>query len=462
MPDIVSPIDDQVAYSYNELGEFEALERLDRAAEAQRDWQAVPLHRRIQVCRDMLLRYGEFEEQYAEQITRMMGKPLSQARGEFRGPMRERTLALCDMAEAALADHALPEKTGFRRFIRREPVGTVLDIAAWNYPLIIAINVVVPAVLAGDAVVVKHAHQTALVADQLEQAFVAAGAPAGLVQALPVDHVTVAELIAKRRFGFVAFTGSVRGGHEVYRTVAGENFVGVGLELGGKDPALVLPDCDFDHAVENLVDGAFYNSGQSCCGIERIYVHAELYDRFVEAYVAKTRQYAVGSPLEANTTIGPVVNAAAAERIREQIQQALAMGARALVGTADFRMPEQGACYVAPHVLVDVHHDMDVMSEETFGPVVGIMKVADVDDGIRRCNDSRYGLTASVWTGDAERGLAIMEQLQAGTVYMNRCDYLDPGLAWTGVKDSGHGVSLSPLGFHAVTRPKSYHLRTTT
>jgi acyl-CoA reductase-like NAD-dependent aldehyde dehydrogenase len=462
MPDIVSPIDDQVAYSYNELEESEALARLDRADEAQRDWQAVPLSRRIEVCRDMLARYGEFEEQYAEQITRMMGKPLAHARGEFRGPMRERTLALCDMAEAALADHVLPEKAGFRRFIRREPVGTVLDIAAWNYPLIIAINAVVPAVLAGDAVVIKHAHQTALVADQLEHAFAAAGAPVGLVQALPVDHVTVAELIAKRRFGFVAFTGSVRGGHEVYRTVAHENFVGVGLELGGKDPALVLPDCDFDHAVENLVDGAFFNAGQSCCGIERIYVHAFLYDRFVEAYVAKTREYVLGSPLDPATTLGPVVNPAAAERIREQIRQAVAAGAQALVNAADFHVPDLGACYVAPHVLTGVTHDMDVMAEETFGPVVGIMKVGSVDEGVHLCNDSRYGLTASVWTQDAERGLAIMQRLQAGTVYMNRCDYLDPGLAWTGVKDSGHGASLSPLGFLAVTRPKSYHLRTVT
>jgi acyl-CoA reductase-like NAD-dependent aldehyde dehydrogenase len=459
MPDIVSPIDDQVAYSYNELDEFEALARLDRADEARRDWQAVPLPRRIAVCRDMLARYGEFEEQYAEQITRMMGKPLAEARGEYRGPMRERTLALCDMAEAALADYVPPAKDGFRRFIRREPVGTVLDIAAWNYPLIIAINVLVPAVIAGNAVVVKHAHQTMLVADQLEQAFVAAGTPPGLVQALPVDHVTVAELIAKRRFGFVAFTGSVRGGHEVYRTVAHENFVGVGLELGGKDPALVLPDANFDHAVENLVEGAFYNAGQSCCGIERIYVHADLYDRFVEAYVAKTRQYVVGSPLDPATTLGPVVNPAAAARIKEQIRQALAGGARAVVGAADFHVPDLGACYVAPHVLVDVTHDMEVMTEETFGPVVGIMKFKSIDEGVRLANDSRYGLTASVWTRDADRGLAIMQQLQAGTVYMNRCDYLDPGLAWTGVKDSGHGASLSPLGFHAVTRPKSYHLR---
>lgn len=462
MPDIVSPIDDQVAYTFSELSEAEALTRLDQASDVQRQWSQVSLERRIEVCREMLTRYAEFEEQYAEQLTRMMGKPLAHARGEFRGPMRERTLALCDMAAQSLADHVLPDRPGFRRFIRREPVGTVLDIAAWNYPLLIPINVIVPAVLGGNAVVVKHAPQTALVADQLEHAFGAAGAPAGLVQALPVDHVVVAELIARRRFGFVAFTGSVRGGHEVYRTVARENFVGVGLELGGKDPALVLPDCDLDHTVESLVDGAFFNAGQSCCGIERIYVHEEIYARFLEAYVAKTRQYVVGNPLEATTTLGPVVNPAAAERIRGHIDQALGRGAQALTSERDFAVPDLGACYVAPHVLVNVDHDMLVMREETFGPVVGIMKVADVEQGVRLANDSSYGLTASVWTQDVDRGLALMERLEAGTVYLNRCDYLDPGLAWTGVKDSGHGASLSTLGFLSVTRPKSYHLRTAT
>ncbi len=462
MPDIVSPIDDQAVYSFRRLTEAEALERLARAEKVQRDWQRVPLSRRVEVCRDMLARYAEFEQSYAEQITRMMGKPLGQARGEFRGPMRERTLHLCDAAAAALADDVLPEKTGLQRFIRRAPVGTVLDIAAWNYPLIIAINVVVPAVLAGNAVVIKHAHQTALVADQLEQVFTAAGAPEGLVQALPVDHVTVAELIARRRFGFVSFTGSVRGGHEVYRTVARDNFIGVGLELGGKDPAVVLPECDFDHTLECLVDGAFFNAGQSCCGIERIYVHQDLYDRFVEAYVAKTREHVVGNPLEATTTIGPVVNAASAARIRAQIEQALARGATAACGADDFKVPDLSPCYLAPHVLLGVDHEMDVMREETFGPVIGIMKVADEDEGVRLANDSEYGLTASVWTSDVDRGLAVAERLEAGTVYLNRCDYLDPGLAWTGVKDSGHGASLSHLGFLSVTRPKSYHLRTAT
>jgi acyl-CoA reductase-like NAD-dependent aldehyde dehydrogenase len=341
-------------------------------------------------------------------------------------------------------------------------VGVVLDIAAWNYPLIIAINVLVPAVLAGDAVLLKHAHQTTLVGDQLAAAFREAGAPEGLVQALPVDHETIADLVAARPFGYVSFTGSVRGGHEVYANVARHDFVGVGLELGGKDPAVVLPDCDFDFTVDNLVDGAFFNAGQSCCGIERIYVHESLFDRFVEAYVEKTRQYVLGNPLQDGTTLGPLVDEASADHVRTQIAQAKAAGARVLVSDADFRVPDASRAYLAPHVLVDVDHGMELMREETFGPAIGIMRFSDDEDAIALANDSAYGLTASVWTADAERGLRIAERLEAGTVYQNRCDYLDPGLPWTGVKDSGHGVSLSALGFRSVTRPKSYHLRQST
>jgi acyl-CoA reductase-like NAD-dependent aldehyde dehydrogenase len=277
-----------------------------------------------------------------------------------------------------------------------------------------------------------------------------------------MDHDTTAKLVATRRLGYVSFTGSVRGGHEVYRTVAKDNFIGVGLELGGKDPALVLPDCDFDFAVENLVDGAFYNAGQSCCGIERIYVHESIYDRFVEAYVAKTKEYVVGDPLDPKTNLGPMVDAKSADAVRRQITEAMDKGARALIAPGHFRVPDTSRAYLAPQVLVDVDHSMSVMKEESFGPVIGIMKVRDAADGVQLMNDSEYGLTASIWTADARKAETLATYVQAGTVYMNRCDYLDPGLAWTGVKDSGHGCSLSRLGFLQVTRPKSYHLRVAT
>lgn len=460
MPEIVSPIDGRVAYEYAELDFDAALAKVAAAEAASLRWRQTPIAERIALCMRMLDSYRARLSTNSEQITRMMGKPLGQARGEFERSMSERVQHLCSIAEQALADRDAPAKPGFRRFIRREPVGVVLDIAAWNYPLLIAINVIVPAVLAGDAVLIKHAHQTALVADQFERAFAEAGAPAGLVAALPLDHATVARLVSTRRFGFVSFTGSVRGGHEVYRAVAQDNFIGVGLELGGKDPAVVLPDCDFDFTVDNLVDGAFYNAGQSCCGIERIYVHESIYERFLDAYVELTKKYVVGNPLDAATNIGPLVSVKAADAVRAQIAEAVGRGARALIPEGHFAVPDLSRAYLGPQVLDRVDHSMAVMRDESFGPVIGIMKYGDLDEAVALANDSAYGLTASVWTKDADRGAEIAMRIDAGTVYLNRCDYLDPALAWTGVRDSGHGASLSELGFLSVTRPKSYHFRT--
>lgn len=459
MPEIVSPVDGRVVHSYDELTVEQALERLGKAEAAQRAWGETPLAQRVDLCRRMLAAYREKSDENATDITRMMGKPIGQARGEFEGGMVERTEHLCSIAHEALADERLPDKDGLRRWIARDPVGVVLDIAAWNYPLLIATNVIVPSVIAGNSVLVKHAHQTTLVAFALERAFAAAGAPDGLVQAFPASHATIAEVIGTRRLGYVSFTGSVRGGHEVARTTAQENFVGIGLELGGKDPALVLPDCDFDFTVDGLVDGAFYNAGQSCCGIERIYVHESIYDRFVEAYAAKTKEYVLGNPLEATTTLGPLVNAAAVLHVRNQVSGAIASGARPLVAEDDFEVPDLSACYMGPVVLDGVTHDMAFMRDETFGPAVGIMKVKDAQEGVRLMNDSVYGLSASIWSTDEERATALARWVQAGTLYLNRCDYLDPGLAWTGVKDSGVGVSLSKLGFLQVTRPKSFNFR---
>jgi len=462
MPDIVSPIDGKCAFEYEHLSLENARARIDAAADAQRSWCATPIAERIALCQAMLAAYAKREADNAEQITRMMGKPLAHALGEFRGPMRERTEHLCALAVEALADEVPAAQEGLTRFIRREPVGVVFDIAAWNYPLIIAINVIVPAVLAGNAVVIKHSHQTSLVADQLAAAFADAGAPAGLVAPLPVDHEVAATLMRERRFGYVSFTGSVRGGHEVYRAVAAESFVGCGLELGGKDGALVLPDCALESTVDNLVDAAFFNAGQSCCGIERIYVHADIHAEFVEAYTALARKYVLGNPLEAATNLGPMVRADAVQHVRAQVQEATSKGAALLVGDADFAVPDLSDCYLAPQVLTGVDHTMALMTEETFGPAIGIMKVASVDEGVALMNDSHYGLTGSVWTTDDARARALLPRIEAGTVFQNRCDYLDPGLAWTGIKDSGHGASLSRLGFLSVTRPKSFHLRTAT
>lgn len=460
MPAIVSPIDGQPCYEFSQLSSERARVHVDRAHAAQRDWRHTPLSTRVRLCKAMLDRYAAHLHHNAEQITRMMGKPLAHARGEFSGGFCQRTRYLCQIAAHTLrdletVDLSTPE---IRRFIAREPVGVVMIIAAWNYPLLVPVGTLVSAILAGNAVLIKHAPQTALVADQLERAFIEAGAPEGLVQAFHVDHPTAAEIFDSRRLGYVAFTGSVRGGHEVYRAVAQHNFIGVGMELGGKDAAIVLPDSPIEKTAVNLVEGALFNAGQSCCGIERVYVHEDIREQLTAAMVAEVHRYKLGNPLEDGVNLGPVVSPRAAKSIREQVAQAVAAGARVATDDRTFTAPDHET-YVRPQLLDRVDHSMAIMTQETFGPVVGVMGFQTEAEAVRLANDSAYGLTASIWTEDFDRAQSIGQQLEVGTVFMNRCDYLDPALAWTGVKDSGHGCSLSELGFAAVTRPKSYHLR---
>jgi acyl-CoA reductase-like NAD-dependent aldehyde dehydrogenase len=390
----------------------------------------------------------------AEELTWQIGRPLSQSPGELRRGFHERALYMCDIAEEALFDVALPQKENFQRFIRREPLGVVFVIAPWNYPWLTSVNAVVPALLAGNSVILKMAAQTPLVAERYLEAWRAGGGPDGVFQFLHLDHAQVAKIIGDSRIGFVAFTGSVPGGHAVQQAAAAR-FIATGLELGGKDPAYVRADAPLEATVENLVDGAFFNSGQSCCAVERIYVDRKIYQPFVDAFVALTRQYRLGNPLERETTLGPMVRTAAADTVRSQIREALGKGAKALIRQKD----KEGTPYLPPEVLVDVDHGMALMREETFGPAIGIMPVAGDDEAIVLMNDSRYGLTASIWTTDAEAALRIGDRVDTGTWYMNRCDYLDPALAWTGVKDSGRGCTLSRLGLETFTRPKSFHLR---
>jgi acyl-CoA reductase-like NAD-dependent aldehyde dehydrogenase len=320
------------------------------------------------------------------------------------------------------------------------------------------VNAVVPALLAGNSVILKIAQQTPLVAERYAEAFKAAGLPAGVFQFLHLDHEQVGRVINDQRVAFVAFTGSVGGGHAVQRA-ASERFIATGLELGGKDPAYVRADAEIEATIENVVDGAFFNAGQSCCGIERIYVHTSIYDQFVKGFVELTNQYRLGNPLDPATTLGPMVRVDAAENVRDQVREAISMGAKALIEAKSFAADKQGTPYVAPQVLVNVDHRMRIMTEETFGPAVGIMRVTDDEEAIALMNDSRYGLTASVWTQDVEAAKRIGERVETGTWFMNRCDYLDPALAWTGVKDSGRGCTLSRLGLETFTRPKSFHLR---
>ena len=454
----ISPIDGSVCAEFDLASAAQIDAALQRAAEAQRQWKHVPLEARAAVCRTMVATMIGRVDQLAAELTRQMGRPVTQTPNEILRGFQERAIFMIDIASEALADLNAGRRDGFTRFIRREPLGVVLVLAPWNYPYLTSVNAVVPVIMAGNAVILKMAAQTPLVAERYAEAFEAAGLPAGVFQFVHARHDDVARMIGDPRVAFVSFTGSVEGGRAVHRA-ASDRFIGANLELGGKDPAYVRPDAALDATVDNLVDGTYFNAGQSCCAVERIYVHRDVYAEFIERFVALTRQYRLGNPLERETTLGPMVHASAAAVVRDQVQDALRRGARSLIDPREFPADAAGTPYVGPQVLVDVDHRMKIMVEETFGPAVGVMSVRDDDEAIALMNDSRYGLTASVWTADIDAALRIGDRVDTGTWFMNRCDYLDPALAWTGVKDSGRGCSLSRLGYEALTRPKSFHLR---
>lgn len=459
MTDIVciSPIDGEEVARRQSASEADVARVIADARAAQRDWAGVPLPERQRRLSDFMSAMRDQNPAVVPELAVQMGRPVRYG-GEL-GSLEERVRTLLEISAEALADRPASDKPGLRRMIKRTPVGIVLVIAPWNYPYLTAANAIVPALLAGNAVILKHAAQTILAGDRFQAAIDKAGLPPGLFKSLPMDHPTVARVIASRDIDHVSFTGSVEGGRAIERAAAG-TFVSISLELGGKDPAYVRADADVGFAVENLVDGAFYNAGQSCCGIERIYVHESLYEGFVDAFTALVGHYRLGNPLDTDTSLGPMAAARFAETVRAHTADAVARGAKALIDRARFPADAPGTAYLMPQVLTDVDHTMRVMREESFGPVVGIMKVSRDEDAVALMNDSAYGLTASVWTSDEAAAERIGDQLATGTVFMNRCDYVDPALAWTGVKDTGRGASMSRLGFDAVTRPKSYHLRT--
>ena len=454
----ISPVDGSVYVERPLASGRDVAAALERAKTAQAAWRITPIRERQDLLTKAVDAFVANGEEIAVEIARQMGRPAAQCPGEING-FEERARHMIAIAPEALEDLAVEPKDGFTRFIRREPLGVIFVVAPWNYPYLTAVNSIVPALMAGNAVILKHSHQTPLCAERLSEAFAVAGLPDGVFQVLHLGHDATARLIADDAVDFVAFTGSVAGG-QAMQAAAAKRFIGIGLELGGKDPAYVRADANLGHAVENVVDGAFFNSGQSCCAIERVYVHAEVYDAFVEQAVEAVGAYRLGNPLEAEITLGPMVRTAAADAVRAQVRDAVAAGAKALIDPAAFPADQAGTPYLAPQVLVGVDHTMSVMREETFGPAVGIMKVESDAQAIALMNDSAFGLTASIWTNDADAAIAIGDQVETGTWFMNRADYLDPALAWTGVKDSGRGCTLSRIGYEQLTRPKSFHLRT--
>ena len=464
MLDVVSPVDGRV-YAQVRMTPYTEVERaFARARGAQRAWRETSLDQRAKICSRAVDAFVAKGDAIAEELTWQMGRPVSQTPGEVRG-FAERARWMIEAAPQALGDLDVGPKPDFKRYVHREPLGVVFTVAAWNYPYLIAVNSAIPALMAGNAVVLKHSGQTPLCAERIGAALKEGGLPDGLFHVVHTTHADTEAAIRAGLMDFIAFTGSVEGGRAIGRAAAEcrvHRFPGVGLELGGKDPAYVRADADLAHAVENLVDGAFFNSGQSCCGIERIYVHKDLYRKFIDGFVDLTLKYKLNNPTDKATNLGPMARAGGAKTVRAQIEDAKKRGARALVDEKRFPRSKPGTPYLAPQVLVEVDHQMAVMREESFGPVIGIMQVDGDEQAIGLMNDSDFGLTAAVWTADAAAAERIGHRIDTGTVFLNRCDYLDPALAWTGVKDSGRGCTLSRVGYEHLTRPKSFHLRTRT
>lgn len=456
---IITPVDGSVYAELPLTSEADVLAALERARVAQRHWRTSSMAERQKIATAFVDIMVADKDRVAELIAWQMGRPIRFGHGEMRA-FEERARYMIAVAPETLADIDVGEKENFKRYIRREPFGVCLNLPAWNYPYVTALNAVLPAILAGNTVVMKPSSQTALAGEHFAKTFAAAGLWPDVFQFVHMSHALTDKIIRSGLVDQVGFTGSTAGGRHIMAAVAGApNFPATTLELGGKDPAYVRADANLAFAIENIVDGGFFNSGQSCCAMERVYVHESLYDAFVEGVVETVNAYRLGSPLDPATTLGPVVRAEAARFIRGQIEEAVQAGARPLIDESRFAAAAVGTPYVAPQVLVDVDHSMRFMMEETFGPAFGIMKVKSDEEAIALMNDSEFGLTAAIWTEDLEAAERIGDQIETGTIFMNRCDFLDPALPWVGVKQTGRGATLSRVGYEHLTRPKAFHLR---
>ena len=454
----ITPIDNSIYVERQYSNPDEIENALNSSKKVFSYWKNIPLVQRKKILTNFVDVFLKNNSEIEEELCRQMGRPISQCGGEMKG-FEERARYMIENSEIGLKNIISKKNDEFNNFISKDPLGAVFIIAPWNYPYNTSVNSIVPSLLSGNTVILKHSSQTPLCAEQLYQAANLSGLPKNVFQFLHLSHESTSKIISDSRIDHVLFTGSVSGGRQVKKAI-GERFINAGLELGGKDPAYVRKDCNLQHAIDNLTDGSFYNSGQSCCGIERIYVDAEIYDDFVEGVKNLTEKYILDNPLKTNTNLGPVVKLSAAEFIRLQVKEAIVNGAKDIINKSNFKISEDNNCYVSPSVLVNVDHSMKFMMEETFGPSVGIMKVSNENEAAKLMNDSPYGLTACLWTSDKDFAESFGPKINTGTFFMNRCDYLDPGLAWTGVKNTGTGITLSVLGFDHVTRAKSYHYRT--
>lgn len=456
---VITPVDGSVYLRRSFATEEEIAEAVRKAAKAQREWKRVPLAERMARCRkavDILVSRADL---LGEEVAWQIGRPLHVSAAEITSGYQRRARHFISLAENILADIPCPAEPGITRFIRHEPLGIVLSIIAWNYPFASATVASLYPVVAGNAVIIKHSPQCPAAAERIAEAFAEAGLPEGTVQALHMTNDDTGRLIGSGDVHHVEFIGSNKAGQAVVAAGA-HSMVGFTLELGGKDPGYVRADADIDATAAAMAFGYSDNSGQSCCSLERIYVHERVYDDFVEALREHSARITLGHPIEEKCDIGPVVNAAAADRIRAQLSDAVSKGGRLLLPENRFAIARPGTAYVEPQVVFDADHTMDVATVETFGPVASVTKVSSDEAAIGLMNDSPYGLTASVWTRDADAAMRIGEQVESGTWLMNRCDHSDINLPWGGRKASGLGYTGSELGYLRVTAPRGFHLNT--
>ena len=427
--------------------------RYRSARTAQPAWATAPLAVRLDTMRRFRSTLTDDIEHLAAVLTSETGKPISQSRNEIKGLPARIDFFLAE-TENTIAARDVHSAGGVREQISHEPLGVIANISAWNYPYFVGGNVFVPALLTGNAVLYKPSEFAALTGLEIGKRMQACGVPGDVFSVVIGDGTAGAELI-KQPVDGVFFTGSYATGQRIAREL-GPRMVKLQLELGGKDPIYVREDVDVANAAASLADGAMYNTGQSCCSVERIYVHQTIYQDFVTAFAKEVAGFKRGDPAADDTYIGPLTRAPQIEVLERQVTDAVAKGAKLVLGGA--RLPLPGNWF-APTVLTQVDHSMDVMREESFGPIIGIQKVANDEEAVRLMNDTEYGLTAGVYTTNEQRATSILSQLRAGSVYWNCCDRVSPRLPWSGVGHSGVGLTLSTYGIEAFTRPKAWHLK---
>lgn len=453
MIDVINPATEELITSLLPDTENDIARKFSAVREAQKEWSNTPLKERKSVVARFDKLLAKNKEECARTLTKEMGKPLTQSLREVEGTANRIGFFL-EHVEKTMHDETVSKSSDMVETLSFEPLGVIANISAWNYPYFVGSNVFIPALLTGNAVLYKPSEYASLTGQKIAQLFEEAGLPSALFQTVTGGGDVGARLLEQPLNG-VFFTGSVETGRKIATAVA-PRFIRLGLELGGKDPAYVCDDVDVETVAENLVDGAFYNAGQSCCSVERIYIHDKVFNAFTEAFCEKTKKLVVGDPLSESTFIGPLARKAQIRVLNEQVSDAQTKGALVLVTGGH---QEGRGWYYRPVVLGNVDHTMKLMREESFGPIIGLMRVKNDSEAIRLMNDTSYGLTASVHTKNEDRAREILEAVNTGTVYWNCCDRVSPLLPWTGRKDSGMGSTLSKLGIFSFVQPKAWHMR---